>query len=181
MKKQIILLLIIGICHNTNAQTNNCYTGKGISTNPANPINPEMDLLFSNKINPWLNSFNIGLNNGASFSPIPLNKNAVWNIPGWSPTQTQDYQMVNPFSFNMPGEYSYLQQPINPIGMRDFNWQDGWELLWMNTGYYPNQSTTNHNGNINIYDVNRIYHRWRKCCVLQVRGSLVSKQVKHLR
>ncbi len=157
MKKQIILLLIIGICHNTNAQTNNCYTGKGISTNPANPINPEMDLLFSNKINPWLNSFNIGLNNGASFSPIPLNKNAVWNIPGWSPTQTQDYQMVNPFSFNMPGEYSYLQQPTNPIGMRDFNWQDGWELLWMNTGYYPNQSTTNHNGNINIYDVNRIY------------------------
>jgi hypothetical protein len=41
--------------------------------------------------------------------------------------------------------------------MRDFNWQDGWELLWMNTGYYPNQSTTNHNGNINFSDNNRIY------------------------
>jgi hypothetical protein len=33
MKKQIILMLIIVNCHNTDAQTNNCYTGKGISTN----------------------------------------------------------------------------------------------------------------------------------------------------
>jgi hypothetical protein len=44
--------------------------------------------------------------------------------------------MDNPFgSFNHVGAQSGFASED-----RDFKWEDGWELLWMNLGYYPNGS-----------------------------------------
>jgi hypothetical protein len=57
--------------------------------------------------------------------------------------------MLWPWHEQMPNYASYLHRfydynytPAEPRTIpepeRDFRWEDGWELLWMNLGYLPN-------------------------------------------
>ena len=48
--------------------------------------------------------------------------------------------MFNPFGSYNPA-FSYLTEPTNAgVNDRDFNWEDGWEVLYLNTGYFPDGS-----------------------------------------
>jgi hypothetical protein len=58
--------------------------------------------------------------------------------------------MVSPFSTNMPFEYNYLNQNGALPQNCDIHWQDGWELMYMNLGFFPNKE------NINTYNPLRI-------------------------
>jgi hypothetical protein len=88
----------------------------GVSTNPLNPTNADPDYLFSNNL--WLNSFDFGLNNGASFSDVFLNPSAGWSIPDF--TASAQFQMLSPFtSGGVPGT-PHLSQAI-PFQNRDFH------------------------------------------------------------
>jgi type IX secretion system substrate protein len=108
---------------------------KNISTNPENPVNNEFLTLYPGNINPFLNTFNWQYQ-----YPVPtinLNLNAYWAQGFQNPIDPTVYPMIWPFSNALPGQFSYLYYNI-PEEDRDMHWEDGWELLWMNTGYFPN-------------------------------------------
>jgi hypothetical protein len=48
--------------------------------------------------------------------------------------------MLSYLSDGMPSQFNYLKEPgVNGlITDRDYHWEDGWELLWMNIGKSPN-------------------------------------------
>jgi hypothetical protein len=87
-----------------------------------------------------LNSFDFGANNGLSFSDIFLNPNAGWAIPDF--TSPAQFQMLNPFTSGGALGASHLSQAI-PFTNRDFHWEDGWVLLWLTAGFYPNGDSIN--------------------------------------
>ncbi|KAB2879765.1 T9SS type A sorting domain-containing protein [bacterium] len=122
-----------------------------IRTKYDSSYNNELSTLFPNKINPWLNSFDFArIDNGIAFHDIDLNPTAGWIIPGMTGS---NYKMKSPFSVAMASEYDYLSQPFgvgSSVYDADIWWEDGWELMWMNTGYYPNGNP------VNIADTNRI-------------------------
>lgn len=126
--RNFILGLTALICIiSTNAQ---CI--KEISTNPVKSFNTEFNSIQPTLINPFKNSFNWGSYTNQTFNSIYLNPNAGWSIlgnPGY---------MHSPFSTNMPSDYAYLNNNGALPQKCDWHWEDGWELLWMNTGYYPN-------------------------------------------
>lgn len=94
--------------------------------------NNEFNSLYPGKFNPWINIFNIGNNDGAAFHDIPLNPLAGW-ASGVAPS------MKNPFSQGILPEYEYLEDPIGgSVFDKDYHWEDGWEVMWLNTGYFPN-------------------------------------------
>lgn len=117
----------------------NCHND--ISTNPQNPINNQLNNLFPGKINPWTNSFDFGAYQGSTFDPIYLNPTAGWQIAGW--TNLNQIPMSSPFTLGGAVGGQYLVVPTNPFQNRDFHWEDGWELLWLGTGYYPNGDPIN--------------------------------------
>lgn len=104
------------------------------STNPDLPNND--DPLFDTWENLWLNSFDVGKNNGASFSLITLNPSAGWTDSGLNDVDT--LKMFNPFSVGAVPNATHLSNPFNNFTKRDFHWEDGWELLYLGTGFYPN-------------------------------------------
>lgn len=126
------LVLYLGFCFSINAQ---CV--RGISTNPANPVNSELSHLLNanTTINPWLNTFDWGETNGAGFTPIVLEPNAGWMVPDFI---GGIFTMVSPYQSGGSGHYEYLFEPVKDFQARDFHWEDGWELLWLGTGFYPN-------------------------------------------
>lgn len=129
-KISVIILSLFSVLHfDLCAQV--CFNG--VSTDPVNPFNFDANYSFSNNL--WLNSFDIGLNNGASFSDIFLNPAAGWSIPYF--TSTAQFQMLNPYTSGGAPGASHLSQPT-PFTSRDFHWEDGWELLYLGIGYYPN-------------------------------------------
>lgn len=101
--------------------------------------NNELSPFFPGKINPWLNSFDFArIDNGTAFHDIDLNPLAGWVIPGITGS---NYKMKSPFSVAMASQYHYLSQPFgagSSVYDADIWWEDGWELMWMNTGYFPN-------------------------------------------
>lgn len=111
--------------------------------------NNELNSFFPNKINPWLNTFDFAaIDNGTAFADIPLNPNAGWLITGYT---GGNLSMMSPYSVSMPSEYRYLSKsPNGGVDGVDKNWEDGWELMWMNTGFYPNGDS------INVADTNRV-------------------------
>lgn len=117
----------------------NCHND--ISTNPQNPINNQLNNLFPGKINPWTNSFDFGAYQGSTFDPIYLNPTAGWQIAGW--TNLNQIPMSSPFTLGGAVGGQYLVVPTNPFQNRDFHWEDGWELLYLGTGYYPNGEAIN--------------------------------------
>ncbi|HYG14881.1 MAG TPA: hypothetical protein VEC12_03940, partial [Bacteroidia bacterium] len=109
--------------------------------------NLELSAFFPTKNNNYLNSFDFAkIVNGITFSPIQLNPGAGWQIPGLS---GNSYLMHSPYSSLMGSKYAYLRQGAS-ADEYDIYWEDGWELMWLNTGYFPD------NSRINILDTNRI-------------------------
>ncbi|MDL5051454.1 T9SS type A sorting domain-containing protein [Oscillatoria amoena NRMC-F 0135] len=112
-----------------------------IRTKYDSAYNGEMAALFPNEINPWLNTFDFAKIAGAGFAGIELNKDAGWQISGYTGGAII---MVSPFSTSMGSEYEYLQQPLlGAPKQMDIHWADGWELMWLNTGFFPNGDSVN--------------------------------------
>lgn len=122
----VFLLLCSGYIFGQNCVRN-------IRTKWDNPNNNELTPFFPGKINPWINTFNIGNNDGAAFYSIPLNPHLT---AGWA--AGVPLLMTNPFAPG-PSQYDYLRQPVGgSVNDMDYHWEDGWEVMWLNTGYYPN-------------------------------------------
>ena len=141
------IFLVLCFCFIINSKTysqtyNKCV--KQITTNP-NDIKKwnEFSLVYPGKVNPFLNKFNWGSFSNSTFNSIELNPNSYFNI--------NNFSMHSPYSSSMPNEYSYLRKgnENGPNGV-DWHWENGWELMWMNTGYYPNGDP------LNSVDNNRI-------------------------
>jgi hypothetical protein len=115
------------------------------STNPANPKNTELSaLLPAGGINEFKNtSFNWGANDKTVFNSIVLNMNAGWSF-------SHNGLMHSPYSKNMPKEYKYLNQDGALPEDCDWHWEDGWELMWLNLGRYPNGEGIETNNNNRI-------------------------------
>lgn len=106
----------------------NCV--RNISTKWDSAHNTELSS-FLPLTNPWINTFNLGRNNGAAFYSIPINTGAGWHpgVPSFMPS---------PFVAG-PSEYAYLYEPaLGSVHDKDYHWEDGWEVMWLNLGYYPN-------------------------------------------
>lgn len=128
--------IIIPLCLITVFGNAQCI--KNISTNPDNPINDEFLPLMNHLYpsngpytnNSFLNSFDWRWPND-----IDVDLSQAWRHPLGNFNSI--YRMANPFDNIMGSDFAYLQQPSDPK-FRDYQWEDGWELLWMNLGYYPN-------------------------------------------
>lgn len=138
MKTRIILLVFLAIYGlSTYAQCDDCYEGIDIRTNPANPENCEIEEEFSGSTNQFKNTFDwakrsTGTNGTFSFNTIKLNPNAGWQIPDFT-------NPSNPIYMQSPYYHGFLDLGGGtPLGDYDFAWEDGWELMFMNTGYFPN-------------------------------------------
>ncbi|MBU6342593.1 MAG: T9SS type A sorting domain-containing protein [Bacteroidetes bacterium] len=134
--KRILYLMLQLAAWELSAQTNacqNCYGDKGISTNPENPQNCELSEAYPpGLVNPFLNKWNWAASSNGQFLLIPLNPQAGWLVPDF-------YNPSAPLNMRSPFYDGFLQKPAGtPIADFDFHWQDGWELLWRNTGYLPN-------------------------------------------
>ena len=131
--RQGLLLFIVCSCWSLSLHPQNC--DYDISTKPDAPVNTQMSTLYPTRDNQFLNSFDFGEIQVQTLKPISLNPSAGWSVPNW--TNPPIFQMRNPFEDGGTAGGGYLQTPSN-IFQRDFHWEDGWELLWLNTGYYPN-------------------------------------------
>lgn len=110
-----------------------------ISTRYDSSYNNVLSPYYPNKVNPWLNTFNFAEYIGPTFSPIQLNTTA-----GWAGYTGGTLSMVSPFSPSMGSGYEYLWGPTgNAPYQQDIHWEDGWEMMWLNTGYYPNGELVN--------------------------------------
>ncbi len=127
--KQIIkkILILTALVNSIPLRGQNCV--QDISTNPSNAKNKQMESIFPGYTNPWKNTFNIGQYSLQTFAPVYLNQNAGW-------AGISSYLMTNPFDGS--NGYEYLSKPGQLPGVKDFHWEDGWELMWLGTGYYPN-------------------------------------------
>jgi len=131
MKKFIYTLMIAGFGLQVLAQCIDCPDDKEISTNYDDNKNCEVEEEYPTKTNQFLNSFNWAKNTNNIFHSIKLNPDAGWQVPDFSNTNA-------PLSMQSPFYEGYLARPAQPINDHDFHWEDGWELMWMNTGYFPN-------------------------------------------
>jgi hypothetical protein len=150
MKTNIITLIIICVISlKTSAQ---CYQGtstnpEGADPNQASNVANAKNKTFLNWVNDPRNGF---LSAGTyhhnpfyntfswyPFNPIYLPQNGAFNI-GTVPWVNGQYIMTNPFNGGLPPMSMFVQALTQPsVPDRDFYWQDGWELLWMNLGKTP--------------------------------------------
>src|SRR5690554_5767891 len=111
---------------------------KEISTNPVAPVNNE----FLTLANEWhgnstaytVNSY---LNHWSWYPP----SNTQFNLnlsQGWENNLLQSLSMPMDNPFFATGTPTFITQQANTYQYRDFRWEDGWELLWMNLGIHPN-------------------------------------------
>ncbi|MEQ8562270.1 MAG: hypothetical protein RID18_12235, partial [Cytophagales bacterium] len=136
MKNFIILALLLIL--KQNYSFSQCV--RGISTNHENPVNNEFNNFppAQGLVNPWLNSLDLGENDGFGFTQIQLNPTADWD------NSITTFLVKNPYDdLAVPGRpelSEYYDEFQNPIAYteRDFHWEDGWELMWLGTGYFPN-------------------------------------------
>ncbi|MBP9690035.1 MAG: hypothetical protein KBE91_10520, partial [Bacteroidia bacterium] len=120
-----------------------CSDTTTVSTNVDNPINTQFDVSHQGMINPFLNTYNWSGVTSTGFQSVILNPNANWGA-GYN-----TFLMNSPFSSAMGTDYSYLkyingQYPtIAQLPELDWGWGRGWELMWMNSGYYPDGQEIN--------------------------------------
>lgn len=137
----------------------------GISTNPYNPINNQFNPMteawiledFNTVVqfshNPWLtNGFNWYLvRNPGDARPIRLFPNQVsWAHSFFNNVDT--ITMLNPYSGSMGQQFKYMRNDSVSPSKWDYRWEDGWELLWMNMGYYPDGYHTTNPATGSYYD-----------------------------
>ena len=136
MKQKLITTILLWLATQTFSM-GQCQEDKTISTNPNNRINTELP---SNKAR-YLNQFNWAKTTGSDIDEIPINSAANWDrsyIPMGS-----TFNMTSPFSYGSGDQYMYLwQSPGIKSAELDWHWQDGWELMWLNLGWYPDNTTT---------------------------------------
>jgi hypothetical protein len=114
---------------------------KDISTNPDQPYNNHP--FPSGLYNPWINSgFDIGsLTPNGIVSMIQLNDDMEWEL------STSNFEFFNPYTSagttSPDGRYNYLHPGGVDFELRDYHWEDGWELLHIGLGYYPNGEPIN--------------------------------------
>jgi len=77
------------------------------------------------------------LENG-NVPPMPLNNQIAWQISDWVFGST--FEMWNPYTpAGTPGSrYSYLHPTGIDFEFLDYKWEDGWEVLHIGLGFYPN-------------------------------------------
>ena len=119
MKRIIIALIILSQGIIIKAQCVN-----GTSTNPSNPINNQIFGIRPELVNTF-NWAEVLSGNALQFYPLQ----------GMNTAFTQN-GMINPY--NQQNTYSHLVSASVP--KRDYHWEDGWEMLSFNLGYYPDGS-----------------------------------------
>ncbi|MFT6816030.1 MAG: hypothetical protein ACJAZ3_001947 [Sphingobacteriales bacterium] len=128
IKYLLIALLLGSIQFELFSQCNH-----GISTNPNAPVNDQF--IFHLPQNPFLNKFDwmyVDPLFPANFVDVQINPLAGF-ASGFSNT------FIAPYSDQNPSEYWYLHSsPF--LELRDGYSKDGWELISMNTGYYPDKT-----------------------------------------
>lgn len=150
MKKiKLVLLIAVTLIPLYDLLGQDCV--RLIRTKYDSSLNTELSPFFPGMVNPWENNFDFAaIDNGTAFFDIQLNPTAGWVIPGLS---GNGFKMKSPFSVAMASEYDYLSQPFgagSSVYDADIWWEDGWELMWLNTGYFPNMEA------INVANPNRV-------------------------
>jgi hypothetical protein len=146
-KKVIIILFLFVIFLNQGySQQENDLCGERIhkiSTNPKNPINEEWGSWFPNDIGSYVNT-------GFDWSPIQGNQIYIpYNGLQWHPnftgsTTDPNFIIMNNLFSKQNTQLGYLYLSLKqgeayiPKNERDWKWEDGWELMYMNTGVLPN-------------------------------------------
>ncbi|PCJ62786.1 MAG: hypothetical protein COA58_16620 [Bacteroidetes bacterium] len=134
MKRLIIQIIAVLAFNISYSQCEDCNEIRDISTNPDDPKNCEIDAWQPNANNPLLNTaFDWAANAGGAFDAISLNSNA-----GWDNTPGSGFYSVGSFLMQSPFSYGYLFDPNKTLNEHDWHWEDGWELMFLNTGRYPN-------------------------------------------
>lgn len=109
---------------------------RNISTNPKNPSNNE----WGTTIFPGISDYY--LNTGFDWyppnfgPPIIIDQNQNWAAPYSS--QNNPILMKSPYRTENGNGSKYLWAKLTDLEEADFRWEDGWELLFMNLGYYSN-------------------------------------------
>jgi hypothetical protein len=156
MKKTIITLIYLTYTISGIGQVcSDCYEDNGISTNPNAPENCQIELRWptSSFTNQFKNTFDWAKNSNDQFHTIKLNDKAGWQVP---------HLTDGPFDMFSPFTQDYLEDNSSSVDEHDWHWEDGWELMWMNTGYYPNgDEYHDHTLNINpiVEYTNLPHHR----------------------
>lgn len=160
MKKLITLVFII-VCYRTYAQTQaNKDLNEVIYDVPFfSKISSDWRNTTLNKINKfdWTNSSTTNRTFSSFNNPVTI---FGTNYYGADPVELPFYRTTSP-NVNNPNLLPYAINPFIPQNL-DIHPEDGWEMLEMDFGgrqVAPNQLA--------------LIHRWRKCCVLPLRGSLV--------
>lgn len=149
------------VCCQAIAQTNDgCMNG--ISTNPLNPVNPQTNSTYMQAPEYINSSFNW-------YQRLSQNSLAPWV------SDNMIYDVTNSF-----GGPNYYISPFDPNGTpwaqgyfptnyddMDFFPEDGWELLYINMGKFPNGTTTTTRINSTPYVV--LYNKFRS--IIRVFGK----------
>ena len=142
MKKHIILTYIVtGLCNIAIAQTTlntcppttkteaeqnqTCQDGKGITTNPSNPVNTECPIL--------INNFDWKLKQ-------PISNTIIEEVYSVYDADNIYRTIRNPFDDNTNSDYGYLALKQNS----NYYPEDGWELLCVNSGRYLGHTLFEH-------------------------------------
>jgi hypothetical protein len=133
--KQIITILTLILSAPAWAQTGMNPCNRNISTKP------ELGYAFNDE---WISEFPGKTahftNTGFTWYPpgfgatITIDKTQNWATP--YAAQSGFISMLSPFVDDNQRGTDYLQQGL--VELRDWHWEDGWELLWLNLGKYPN-------------------------------------------
>lgn len=136
MKK---LLSIVYTIIQINIILGQCDESKILSTNPSASINTDLNTRLKAytvtgvPVNEFKNQFNWGANNSNGFLNIQLNPDINWGLG------RTHYTMFSPFEHTVSGNYPYLWiSSTTPKENLPWQWSEGWELMLLNTGYFPN-------------------------------------------
>jgi hypothetical protein len=151
MKKIILIITIHLIISITNIYSQ-CYNGTNTNPISSSPDSASQESNPKNKtfLN-WVNNPSVGFPSAGNYTHNPfyntfnwypynqisIPQNAAFNI-GTVPWANGQYTMENPFNTGLPNASKLAEGITTPsVNERDFWWEDGWELLWMNLGVTP--------------------------------------------